>query len=1219
MSIYNFPENLPITQKIPEIEALLTAHQVIIIAGETGSGKTTQIPKLCLKMGRGVEGKRIGHTQPRRIAARTVAARIAEELNVPLGSAIGYKIRFNDKTQPNTIIKVMTDGILLAETQTDPLLRQYDTIIIDEAHERTLNIDFLLGLLKKLLPQRPDLKLIITSATIDPHKFSHFFNGAPMIEVSGRTFPVETRYRPLIGNDENEQFIHQSDGILNAVDELSKLGNGDILVFLSGEREIRETAEALRKHHPKDTEILPLYSRLNAKEQYRVFEPHIGRRIILATNVAETSLTVPGVQFVIDTGFARISRYNYRTQVQRLPIEPISKASSNQRKGRCGRVRAGVCLRLYSEDDFLLRSEYTEPEILRTHLSTIILHMLTIGLGDIEKFPFLDPPDIRHIREGLKVLEQLGAITESRILTDLGWQLSKLPVDPKIGTMIIKAAKTGCLTEILIIASALSIQDPRDRPLERQNLADEKHAQFKGTGSDFLAYLKIWEFIHKNKAQLSKNKFRQLCQNEFLSFIRIQDWIDVHQQLHSLVKELGYRINEVEASNEAIHQALLTGLIAHIGNITEKNGYLGLRNTKFQIFPGSELFKKPPKWVVAFELIETQRVYARTNAKILPEWIESMAGHLIKIGYREPHWEKKAGHVMAFAKGTLYGLTVFDSRKVIYGKIDPKLSRDIFIRSALVDGEYQTDAKFFHENRNLIESIKNLEHKSRRRDILVDEHLLFQFYNNKIPEDIYNRPLFEQWLKSIDPNFLIFTEQDLVQSNVESINHDNYPNEILVNGLTLSLSYHFEPNHPEDGTTVTIPVGCLKQMSVEPFDWLVPGFLKEKVSALLRNLPKVYRKHFVPIPDYAAAVTRQLIFRNGNLTEEISKILTQISGIVIQKEAWDLTSLPEHLKMNFSVVDSNGKRLKQSRNLSKLIDELTHDVILQPDLNIERSQIVGWDFEKIPATVEIKQAGVTLNAYPALVDNKDSVSLKLMLTQEDAQISHMEGIRRLILLTDSTSLKYWIKNIPNLNTTALQFFSIYSKQELMDDLISAAVDAAYLDENITTEITTSNDFTNCLINGRTKIGSQIRALANLTARISEVYQRLLRLPNRSVVEQQLKHLIYKGFIIETPNHWLTRFPIYLEAIEQRLTKLRAAPDKDKKLEQELKIYWERCLQPLENPKAHAKTLLNPEWINFRWMVEEFRISLFAQSLRTSLPISAKRLNSQWEAFLKNSN
>lgn len=1227
----SFDENLPINQKRQEITDLIANHSVVIIAGETGSGKTTQIPKICLSMGLGEAGI-IGHTQPRRIAARTVAARISEELKTQLGQVVGYKIRFSDKTAIETTVKVMTDGILLAEIKNDPMLKRYSTLIIDEAHERSLNIDLILGYLKGLLLKRSDLKVIITSATIDPEKFSKFFDLAPILEVSGRTYPVDVWYRPLVGTDE-EKSIHQVEGILKAVDEVSRLGRGDILVFLNGEREIHETSEALRKHHPPHTEIQPLYARLNAQQQNQVFKPAVGRRIVLATNVAETSLTVPGIQFVIDAGFARISRYNHRNQVQRLPIEPISQASANQRKGRCGRVMAGVCVRLYSEEDFLSRPAFTEPEILRTSLVGVILHMLVVGITDIEVFPFLDPPDTRHIRDGFRLLEQLGAITPEKepVLTNLGRHLSRLPLDPILGTIILSAVKYGSLSEILIIVSALSLQDVRERPLEYQAQADEKHKQYQEQGSDFLAYLKLWEVIHQQRKTLSNNQFKTWCRNEFLSFVRIQDWRDIHQQLSHLMTEMGYRMNQTEAGFAEIHQALLSGLLSNIASLAEKNIYLGIRNTKFSIFPGSVLFAKSPKWLLAFEIVETQRLYARTVAKILPEWIENIAGHLFKIHYDNPHWEKKAKQVMAEAKANFYGLTIYENRKVIYGHIDPILSREIFIRNALVEGEYDTKAAFFHHNRALIASVEILEHKARRRDILIDEQDLFEFYDRKIPEGIVSGPQFEQWLITIDPSSLFLTESDLLRQNTDMITEQQYPESIQINGLKLSLSYHFEPGSIEDGVTVTVPIIALRQLTITPFEWLVPGLLKEKIAALMKSLAKILRRNFVPIPEFTEAVFNRLIlsFREGDLKECLARELTQMSGEIISKTDFADTLVPEHLKMRFRVVDAEGKIAAESRNLSELIKTTPSQMVLPS----KKQRFTDWPENDIPEQIIFQQNGIDIPGYPALVDKLDYVELQIMASKIDAEIAHYQGVRRLVYLAELPRLKYLSKQFTAKftvkNILALQFHPVGNKEDLLKDFLMAVIDKTYLrtieagyseekSGNILQNLPrTAVAYQHFVELGKANLINVGNELILVISKILDNYQKLKNLNLTTDAKEQLDNLVYNGFITDTPMLWLKRIPIYLQAIDYRHLKLRESQIRDAELEKQIRPFWQRYLSSIQDKNKILNLSLNDaEWLRYRWMLEEFRVSLFAQHLKTIMPISPKRLEIQWQELKK---
>ncbi|MGD8498283.1 MAG: ATP-dependent RNA helicase HrpA, partial [Chromatiales bacterium] len=867
-----YPLELPVVARREEIAATIRDHPVVIVCGETGSGKTTQLPKICLELGRGIDGL-IGHTQPRRIAARSVAARLAEELGGEIGQHVGFKIRFSDHTRPTGYVKLMTDGILLAEIQQDRLLSRYDTLIIDEAHERSLNIDFLLGYLKQLLPRRPDLKLIITSATIDPERFSRHFDDAPIVEVSGRTYPVDIRYRPLVGEDEDSRDLTLLEGIVQAADELAGEGPGDILVFLSGEREIREAAEALRKHHPGHTEILPLYARLSATEQQRVFQSHRGRRIVLATNVAETSLTVPGIRYVIDTGRARISRYSWRSKIQRLPIEAVSQASANQRAGRCGRVSEGVCIRLYDEQDFERRDAFTEPEILRTNLASVILQMEALGLGDIEAFPFVEPPDPRLIKDGYRLLHELGAVDQRNRITALGRRIARLPVDPRLARMLIAAEGQGCLRETLIVVSALAVQDPRERPLEHQQAADQAHARFLDERSDFLAYLNLWEYYQVQRLHLSKSKLRRQCRDEFLSFMRIREWIETHGQLRTLMLESGARENEKDASYAQLHRALLSGLLSHIGIRDEAGEFIGARNRRFRVFPGSGLFKRPPKWLMAAEIAETARVYARTCARIEPEWLEGLARPLMRREVFEPHWQRRAGRAGAYERLSLYGLVVVAKRRIDYTRINPVESRELLIRHALVYGEYKGEPTFLKHNLALVDEVEELEARSRRRDILVDEDSLYAFYDRLLPETITNLAAFERWRAEVereDPKALFFRREALMRHEAEDITAERFPDTIQVGGLRLPLTYRFEPEAEDDGVSVTVPAAALNQLDRAPFDWLVPGLFEERLVALIRGLPKALRKNFVPAPDFARALAQRLPYRDGGLFERMN-------------------------------------------------------------------------------------------------------------------------------------------------------------------------------------------------------------------------------------------------------------------------------------------------------------------------------------------------------------
>ncbi len=1036
-----YPDALPVVEKRQDIADAIAANQVVVLCGETGSGKTTQLPKICLNIGRGVDGF-IGHTQPRRIAARSVATRIAQELNTPLGQAVGYKVRFGDHTSPDTYIKLMTDGILLAETHNDRFLDQYDTLIIDEAHERSLNIDFLIGYLHQLLPRRPDLKLIITSATIDPQRFSKHFNNAPIIEVSGRTYPVETRYRPLISDDPEEDDVHQIDGILAAVDELCREGFGDVLVFLSGEREIRETAEALRKHHPPETEILPLYARLSADEQMRVFQPHGRRRIVLATNVAETSLTVPGIRYVVDPGAARVSRYTPRTKVQRLPIEAISQASANQRKGRCGRVEAGICIRLYSEEDFTTRPAFTDPEILRTNLASVILQMKALHLGDIQDFPFVEPPDYRQIKDGYQTLLELHAVDERNELTDIGRALSRLPVDPRLARMILASSEEDCVDEVLIITAALSVQDPRDRPMDKQDAADAAHARFRDEGSDFIALLKLWDFFQKQQDHLSHSKFRKMCRENFLSYTRLREWQDIYHQLNETTSELNlhrpprrarFTLRQAQGGGEhapedfpaplrdSIHRALLTGLLANIGKKGDQAEYNGARNTKFFLFPGSGLFNRKPPWVMSAELVETTRLYARTAAPVRPEWIERLAEHLVHRSYAEPHWQPETGHVAAYEKVTLYGLVLVPRRLIHYGPIDPIRSRQLFIQHALVEGECKLSAPFFRQNQKLIEEVQSLEAKLRTRDVLVDAQIRYDFYDKRVPAGIYNLPLFEKWRKQAerdDPKLLLMTRKDLMLHGAEDATKERFPDFLLINGESFPLSYKLETGTQEDGVSVTIPLGKLGKVPADPFEWLVPGWLADKVVELMRTLPKAIRTKFVPIPDTARAAVAAMPFAYGELIDRLSKQLGKMSGEPISSRDFDGKDLPSNLRMNFRIVDEKGRQVAMGRDLAALRKQLNiaaaEGFATLPAEQYHRDGITHWDFGDLPAHAEIRRGEMTLLGYPTLVDQETSVALRLMDSPQSQRTQMRAGLRRLFMLQLGSEIKQLSRSVPDM-------------------------------------------------------------------------------------------------------------------------------------------------------------------------------------------------------------
>jgi len=1230
-----FNQDLPVTERRAEIADAIQNNQVIILSGETGSGKTTQIPKICLELGRGVQGL-IGHTQPRRIAARTVATRLAEELKSQLGDVVGYKVRFHDQVKADkSYIKLMTDGILLAETQNDKFLNQYDTIIIDEAHERSLNIDFLLGYLRQLLPKRPDLKVIITSATIDTGRFSQHFDKAPVIEVTGRTYPVEIRYRPQMEDDEEQRDYDMVRGIIEATDELCREGQGDILVFLSGERDIKEVSEALRKHNPEQTEVLPLFARQSAAEQNRVFKTGGHRRIVLSTNVAETSLTVPGIRYVIDPGFARISRYSVRNKVQRLPIEKISQSSANQRSGRCGRVAAGVAIRLYDETDFNSRTHFTDPEILRTNLASVILQMASLRLGDPAQFPFINPPPQKVINDGFRLLEELGAVTNQQRLTELGQQLAKLPIDPRIARMILAADKLGCLTEVLVIASALSIQDPRERPMDKQQAADQAHSQFKDDRSDFLAYLKLWALYHDKKKHLSQNKLRKYCKENFLSFMRLREWQDIHQQLHVQITQMGFKPNSQVADYPAIHQALLSGLLSNIAVKTDKAEYTGARNLKLHIFPGSALHKKGPKWIMAAELVETGRLYARIVAKIEPEWIEEIAGDLVRRQYADPHWEKKPAQVVAFEQVSLYGLPIVARRRRHFGPIDPVMSHEFFIRDALVQGDWHCRAPFFKHNFELIQSIELLEQKSRRRDVLVDDDVLFDFYQQKIPEHIVNGAGFENWRKKIEqtePKHLFLSRDILMQHQAEHITADSFPDQLLVNRVALDLEYHFEPGQQQDGITQTIPLSLLNQTNPERYDWLVPGLLREKVIFLIKSLPKSQRRHFIPVPNYADNCLKAMSPEDGDLLAVLSKQLLQLSGVEIPQSDWQTTTLPNHLQMNFKLVDETGKALDESRDLAELKQQWAQQAAASfqaiPDSEYEQQGLSSWSFGELAEHITLEQNQLEMTAYPALIDQGTHVDLTLLDTAKQAAHQTHLGLRRFFMLAQADNIKYINKHLPNIQQMCLHYISVPTSpfkyadttsnakktpcEQLKSDLIHLAFDQCFILGQ--DRISNQTEFEQRLEQQSGQLIETANKLAQLLAKPLAEYHAVAKrlsanLPLTALnaikdIKSQLNYLVYQGFAHHTPEETLRRLPAYFQAIGQRLDKLTSDPMRDKQWMIEVQPHWQRYLSYVDKDSTAALA-------HYRWMIEEFRISLFAQGIKTAYPISAKRLEKQW--------
>ncbi|WP_245612802.1 ATP-dependent RNA helicase HrpA [Rheinheimera texasensis] len=1214
-----YPGELPVVGRKDDIKAAIAAHQVVIIAGETGSGKTTQIPKICLELGRGVAGL-VGHTQPRRLAARSVGQRLADELSVPLGQQVGYKVRFGDHTGANTLVKLMTDGILLAEIQQDKFLNQYDTIIIDEAHERSLNIDFLLGYFKQILPKRPDLKLIITSATIDPERFSRHFSNAPMLEVSGRTYPVEVRYRPASENEDKD--ADQLQAIFDAVEELYREPPGDILIFLNGEREIRDTADALEKLKLPHTEILPLYARLSAAEQNRIFQSHPGRRIVLSTNVAETSLTVPGIRYVIDPGTARISRYSYRSKVQQLPIEAISQASANQRKGRCGRVAAGICIRLYSEDDFNNRDAFTDPEILRTNLASVILQMLALGLGDIQQFPFLQKPDSRFINDGVRLLDELGALKTERKaglqLTPLGRQLSRLPIDPRLARMVLAAAERNALDELLVITAALSIQDPRERPLDKKQKADELHGRFADPDSDFASWLKLWRYLQEQQESQSNNQFRRLCKQELLNYLRVREWQDLYAQLSQVAEELGLVKNTTAADYQSVHTAILTGLLGQIGSKDSEADYLGARQSRFYVFPGSHLFKRKPKWVMTAELVETSKLYARTVAKIEPEWVEPLAQHLVSRSYSEPHWEKKRGAVIAFEQVTLYGLIIVGKRAVQYSKIEPELCHKIFIREALVNQELGSNEPFLAHNARLIDAVTDLEDKSRRRDILVDEETLVAFYAEKVPLHANNRIDFQTWWKKQkqqDASYLNFDPDMLKRHEAGHITDDSYPEFWRQGNLRLPLEYHFSPGAPDDGVSLCIPLALLNQVEEQGFDWLIPGLRHELLVSLIKCLPKVYRRNFVPAPNYADALLQSIQPDDGPLLSVVTQRLKRMSGVTIPDDAWELTELPAHLKMNFKVTDDKGAVIAQHRSLAllkqKLQGQVQETLSQVAEKGIEQQELTDWSFGELPREYIRIQSGYEIKAFPALVDQKNSVSIQLLDSPEQAAAQSRLGLRRLMLLNLPSPVKYLQDHLPNKAKLGLYFNPFGKVLELIDDCIAAGIDHLISQQSWPHN---QLEFLQLRDSVRAELGDTVLAVALQVEQIltvgHEISKKLrgrmdlaLTYANADI-KQQLDALLFKGFVSEFGAGRLDDIKRYLLALQKRLEKLPVDPQRDRLQMHEYQKAADAYQQLLG--KFAGKVLPEPVR-EIRWMLEELKVSLFAQQLGTPYPISAKRV------------
>ncbi|MGA0608906.1 ATP-dependent RNA helicase HrpA [Caldimonas sp. KR1-144] len=1262
-----FPESLPVSARRDEIARAIAEHPVVIVSGETGSGKTTQLPKIALALGRGTAhtGKLIGHTQPRRLAASSVAKRIAEELQSPMGEVVGYKVRFQDRLQQGASIKLMTDGILLAETQRDPLLRAYDTLIIDEAHERSLNIDFLLGYLKQILPRRPDLKVIVTSATIDAERFANHFASikgpAPVIQVSGRLYPVEQRWRPF----EDSREYDVNDAITDAVDELWRDrggGPGDVLVFLPGEREIRDAAEHLRKHHPPGVEILPLFARLSEAEQHRIFEPHGAPRIVLATNVAETSLTVPGIRYVIDPGLARVKRYSYRNKVEQLQVEAISQAAANQRAGRCGRVSNGICIRLYDEKDFAGRPRFTDPEILRSSLAGVILRMKSVGLGRVEDFPFLEPPPRKAIADGYALLNELGATDDDNELTPVGRELAKLPLDPRVGRMILAARDRHALTEVLVIASALSGQDVRDRPADQQQQADAKHKPFDDERSEFMGYLKLWKWLEESRGghgehRLSARKHEARLREHFISPRRVREWRDIHQQLHTVVAEHGWKLNASPATYEQVHLAMLAGLLGNVGcKSDDEDWYLGARGIKFWRHPGAHLSKKPGRWLIAAELVETTRLFGRGLAGVEPGWIELVAGPLLKKQMLEPHWEKKAADVVALERATLYGIVLYNNRRVSFGRIDPKAAREIFIREALVAGEWETKLPFLAHNQKLVRQVQELEHKSRRQDVLVDDELIYAFYDQQLPADVHSGATMERWWREESkrqPRLLMLSKEELMRHEAAGITTAAYPKTLRLGGVDCAASYLHEPGDAKDGVTVTVPIYALNQVSEERCEWLVPGMLEAKVLALVKSLPQRPRSRLVPLPEFAAEFAELTAFGDGALMDALLKAVRERTQLAVQRNDFKLETLPAHLFMNFRVVDEHGRQLGMGRHLAALKAELggqarsafqalaalkVGSAAPQPSpqpspasgrgsrqLPLPRGEGPGeglaqapqrftdWSFGELPELMEVRRGAQSLVGFPALIDHGTHVEIEVFDEPEVAAAKHRAGLRRLIALQIKEPLKYLEKNIPDLQRMAVQFMALGgSQEELREQIIEVALDRAFLQGDLPADAAA---FRRTVDEGRTRLNLIAQEVARQAAAILQEHANAARKLKDSRapkdvaddVTAQLQRLVPKRFLAATPYGQLQHLPRYLKAVTARLDKLRADPARDAQRLAELRPLEQRFLRRLAERKGAADARLD----EFRWLLEELRVSLFAQELRTPQPVSVKRLEKAW--------
>lgn len=1275
---YEIAASLPVVSMREEIIDTIRNNQVVILCGETGSGKTTQLPKMCMEAGCGVDGF-IGHTQPRRLAARSVAARIAEELGTTVGEGVGFKIRFTDQVSDTSHIKLMTDGILLAEIQNDPFLNQYDTLIVDEAHERSLNIDFLLGCLKRLLPRRPELKVIITSATIDPQSFSRYFNNAPVILAEGRSYPVETRYQPWLeetAEDADDPASSDAGNMVSAVidacETLLSERYGDVLVFLSGEREIRELAEGLRKHAARSkglrgADVLPLFARLSNAEQNRIFEKHTRPRIVLSTNVAETSLTVPGIRSVIDTGVARVSRYSVRGKMQQLPIEKISRASADQRKGRCGREAPGICIRLYDEEDFESRPAFTEPEILRTNLASVILQMASMKLGRIEDFPLIEPPEGKFINDGYRTLQELGALDDKRVLLPLGRQLARLPIDPRLARMLLAARDEGCVADVLTITSALSVQDPRDRPFDKRQQADELHAEFNHEHSDFLAWLALWDFVRVQRKALSGSKFRKMCRQRFLSPVRLFEWMEVRRQLEALCRAMKIRTraevkNAVTASKKAvpkasskksserkpadsktielvgaeapydnIHRALLSGLLVNVAVKTDTHEYLGTRNRRLQIFPGSALFKAGPKWIMAGEISHTTKVFARQVAKIDPLWVEHAASHLLQKTYRDPHWQKKTGHVGAYEQSTLYGLIVNAKKRVNYCPINPQESRTLFIRDGLVPGALSTRGKFLPHNLELIDEVEELENKSRRRDLMVDPADLAAFYNELIPDEVNSTASFETWRREFEkdaPRGLFYSREMVLAGESSEVTVEQFPEVLDFGNAALPLKYHFSPGAEDDGVTLVAPVSLINRIDAKRCEWLVPGMLEEKVIALIKALPKSLRRNFVPAPDFAKACLEALADsdaeQTAGLLNSLAVQLQRLGGVEISAQDWVTDTLPAHMQMNFRILGAAGETLREGRNLKELqkayTGELEEQLLSFRDESLERDNVSDWNFGDLPETVEVESNGATMRGHPALQLNGGNVALKLFASAERAELEMKKGLTGLYKCVLHDEIKYLSRKLPGIDTLSLRFAPFGSKNELIDDIINAAIEHTFVDELPFPR--TREAFTNQLAAKRKQLVPVASKLCDELEQVFEHYRQVSKrldgnLPLSWVeaagdIKDQLSRMLFKGFVSQSGAERVPRMSAYFRAIDRRLDSIDKAPDKDRQRRAELLPVWEQFkLLPatVEDVPDYAR-----DYRALRWSFEELRVSLFAQEVGALEKVSVSRLENRLQAL-----